>query len=117
MCDKTSDKYNKCAANLKDCLLDPNFELCNEFPSLCGYEDDFKIPVPKFYGDWPGFYSTDFGEDMILQTCEAVFVARYSKVLDVVENINHFYGSKGNMIKPGNSWDFEITMGARKWDN
>ena len=47
-CDESSEDYNHCAANLYDCMMDPDFDMCHEFPDLCGYEtfdeDDFPMP-------------------------------------------------------------------------
>ena len=36
-CDEDSEEYNHCAANLYDCMMDPDFHMCESFPDLCGY--------------------------------------------------------------------------------
>ena len=48
-CDTSSESYNQCAANLYDCMMDPDFNMCYSFPELCGYEtfDEESISMPE----------------------------------------------------------------------
>jgi len=47
MCDENDVDYNECAEDLYNCIMDEDFDMCVEFPELCGLLTD--IPLPEFY--------------------------------------------------------------------
>ena len=98
-CDEDSEEYNHCAANLYDCMMDPDFNMCAEFPDLCGYADMEDIDLPLFKSAKENantHYSSSDGS--ITYTCAAEFYARWGEVQAVIESMNYFYGSG---IAPG----------------
>ena len=113
LCDQNSSEYNQCAANLYDCMMDPNFDMCREFPFLCGFETDFEsFEIPTFHpaenanvlikGDTENYY-----------TCRAVLWERFGVVSDVIDSLNYFYNAN---ITAGAEYNATIEMGARKYE-
>lgn len=44
-CDDNSEEYSPCAADLYACIMDPEFDICGEFPEVCGIPDAIFIPI------------------------------------------------------------------------
>lgn len=109
-CDTSSESYNACAANLYDCMMDPDFDMCHEFPDLCGYEemDDFDIPTFKRANDGANTYYTS--GDMTYYTCKAQTFAMWGEVSTLIDSLNYFYAAG---IAPGAEFVHQIDIGAR----
>lgn len=90
MCDMTSPDYNPCAANLYDCIMSEDFDLCWEFPELCGYSTDFDIPdlfePAKVKAN---MYLSNTEED--IYTCNAQIWAKFGEVEALIDALNYFY--------------------------
>ena len=112
-CDVDSDEYNPCAANLYDCMMDPDFYLCYEFSELCGYEsydgDDFGIPEP-----WPvpGGQTIKKGDTHTTITCKAELYDSWYNIEALIDSANYFYNAN---ITAGNSWEFAVKQGIRSY--
>ena len=113
-CDTSSEDYNACAANLYDCMMDPDFDMCREFPDLCGYEemDDFDIPTFKRAADGANTYHTNANNGMTTYTCKAQTFAMWGEVSTLIDSLNYFYAAG---IAPGAYFEHAIDMGARKY--
>jgi hypothetical protein len=109
-CDTSSESYNVCAANLYDCMMDPEFDMCHEFPDLCGYEemDDFDLPTFKRAESGANTYYTS--GDYTTYTCKARTYAMWGEVSTLIDSLNYFYDAG---IAPGASFEHSIDMGAR----
>ena len=110
-CDTSSESYNACAANLYDCMMDPEFDMCHEFPDLCGYEemDDFDIPTFKRANEGANTYYTS--GDYTTYTCKAQTFAMWGEVSTLIDSLNYFYDAG---IAPGAFFEHYIDMGARQ---
>ena len=111
-CEESNEEYDECAVDMYACLLEPDFELCESFPSLCGYEVDFEIPLFRAPNkDSNQFYVS--GDDNVY-TCKATVWESFSTVESVIESLNYFYNAN---ITANASFEFEISMGARTYES
>lgn len=62
MCDESTEDYNPCAEDLLSCILDPDFDVCDEFPEVCGIPESVYIPVFESPYDSAGAYTETFGD-------------------------------------------------------
>ena len=109
-CDTSSDSYNHCAANLYDCMMDPDFDMCREFPDLCGYEDidAGSIPMPELRAR-PGLYKGEYDTTFY---CTAEAHMKWADVEALIDSLNYFYGYG---ITAGASWDFPVSQGVFRY--
>lgn len=113
MCDMNSEEYNPCAANLYDCMMDPDFYLCYEFSELCGYEtwdeEGFELSEPT---PVPNGQTIKRGETHTTITCKAELYDSWYNIEALIDSANYFYNAN---ITAGNSWEFEIKQGIRSY--
>ena len=111
-CDTSSDEYNACAANLYDCMMDPDFDMCRSFPDLCGFEemDDFEIPTFRRASENANTHHTS--SNMSTYICRAQTYAKWGEVSALIDSLNYFYGAG---IEPNAYFEHPINLGARKF--
>jgi hypothetical protein len=111
-CDTASEEYNHCAANLYDCMMDPDFNMCYSFPLLCGFEemDDFEIPEFKTAAEGANTYfeSGDYSTFI----CRAEAHAKWGEVSALIDSLNYFYGAG---IEPNAYFEHPVMIGSRKY--
>lgn len=111
MCDESSDDYNECAVDLYNCIMDEDFDMCIEFPELCGLLVDVEIPpFMPVYEDYRRESILSSGE--VLYTCKGEFYAIFKHIKDVIDFGVHGFGYD---IYPGREKEFTLAAGARKY--
>jgi len=95
-------------------MMDPSFELCMNFPELCGFETDFEsFEIPTFQpAEEANVYIS--GDTENYYTCKAVLYERFGVVSDVIDSLNYFYNAN---ITAGAEYNMTIEMGARKYES
>lgn len=111
MCDATGEDYNECAVDLYNCLMDPDFELCAEFPEVCGYLSD--IEIPQFEASWDDYRRSEvLASGDVLYTCKAEITEMFGNIKSLINTANGVYGLG---IYPGAQHDYVVAAGVRKW--
>lgn len=95
-------------------MMDPSFDLCMNFPELCGFETDFdSFEIPTFQpAEEANVYIS--GDTENYYTCRAVLYERFGVVSDVIDSLNYFYNAN---ITAGAEYNMTIEMGARKYES
>jgi hypothetical protein len=89
-------------------MTDANFDLCTEFPELCGMTVNYHPPLAFANPDAPSQYIS-YGDSEAF-SCTVTIQESFKTVQSVIDSMNH-YENMG--IEAGKMLDFNITMGAR----
>ena len=87
-CDTASQDYNPCASDLYACMTDVNFDLCTEFPELCGMTTNYRPPLAFANPDSPSQY-VSFG-DQEMFGCSVTIQESFATVQSVIDSLNHY---------------------------
>lgn len=110
MCDSTSDDYNECAVDLYACLMDPDFDMCVEFPELCGLLSE--IDTPFFNNPYEPYRSEETTTTGDLYKCKGEIEAQLSDVKLFIDTVNSLYDID---VYPGREETFTIDAGVRHY--
>ena len=110
MCDSTSDEYDPCAVDLYTCFEDEEFDMCVNFPSLCGYQMDYDTPYFQPTSENSNQHYED--DDYNVYTCKAVVYESMYELMTLVDSLNYYYDAN---ITANNEFEHDIKMGARMY--
>ena len=108
-CDSTSLEYNPCAEDLYSCILDPEFDACNEFPELCGAKDTLSVPLFGAPANGKGAFTTVL-KDQVIYSCIAEISEPVWKVDEIFSTLDYWFASDPSDYM---NFETELAMGAR----
>jgi len=113
-CDETSAEYDPCASDLYACVMDPEFDVCDSFPEICGIPEEVVFPMFTSPQNSRGSEMYNYGESFEY-VCLAHLSAPVNDVLAAVKFLEQYYDFELGNADEG--WDYyetsALTLGAR----